>query len=86
LQFLKQPSHDFYATDRHFLYDDAEQVTGDQMALIPWVQSIVIRHYVLGRMVFFQNQNNYIDLYQYLDDFIVLYLTEGLNHTIGDDI
>jgi hypothetical protein len=37
-------------------------------------------------MVFFGGQNNYIDLYQYLDDFIALYLTEGLNHTIGDDI
>jgi hypothetical protein len=37
-------------------------------------------------MVFFWNQNNYIDLYQYLDDFIALYLTEGSNHTVGDDI
>jgi hypothetical protein len=78
--------HDFYATARHFLDDDTEQVTGDQMALILWVQSIVIRHYVLERMVFFWNENNYVDLYWYLDDFIVLYLTEGLNRTMGDDI
>jgi hypothetical protein len=33
---------DFYTTARHFLEDDTEQVTSDQMALIPWVQSIVI--------------------------------------------
>jgi hypothetical protein len=37
-------THDFYTTARHFLDDDTEQVTGDQMALIPWVQSIVIQH------------------------------------------
>jgi hypothetical protein len=60
--YLKNPlfkywfpeTHDFYATARHFLDDDTEQVTGKQTALIPWVQSVVIRHYVLGRrMVFF---------------------------------
>jgi hypothetical protein len=37
-------------------------------------------------MVFFQGQDNDAYLYQYLDDFIALYLTEGLNHTVGDDI
>jgi hypothetical protein len=36
--------------------------------------------------MFFQDEDNYIDLYWYLDDFIVLYLTEGLNHSMGDDI
>jgi hypothetical protein len=44
---------DFYTTDSHFLEDDAEQLTRDQMALIPWAQSVVIRHYVLGKSVFF---------------------------------
>jgi hypothetical protein len=79
-------THDFYTTAINFFDDDTEQVTGDQTALIPWVQSIVIRHYILGRMVYLQNENNYVVLYQYLDDFIALYLTEGFNHTMGDDI
>ena len=77
---------DFYTTARHFLEDNTEQVTSDQTALIPWVQSIVIQHYVLGKMVFFQDKDNYIDLYWYLDDFIALYLSNGLNCTMGDDI
>jgi hypothetical protein len=72
-------THDFYTTARNFFDDHTEQVTGDQMALIPWVQSVVIRHYILGRMVYFQNENNYLDLYWYLDDLIALYLTEGFN-------
>jgi hypothetical protein len=37
-------THDFYTTARNFLDDDTEQVTGDETALIPWVQSVVIRH------------------------------------------
>jgi hypothetical protein len=44
---------DFYTTAKHFLEDNTQQVTSDQMALIPWVQSIVIQDYVLGKMVFF---------------------------------
>jgi hypothetical protein len=44
----------------------------DQTTLIPWVQSIVIKHYVLGKEVFFQGQDNYIGLYRYLDDFVAL--------------
>jgi hypothetical protein len=76
----------FYTTARDFLQGDRKQVTSDQMALIPWVQSIVIQHYVLGKKVFFRDKDNYIGLYQYLDDFIALYLPEGLNHTVGDDI
>jgi hypothetical protein len=35
--------------------------------------------------VLFQGQDNYIGLYRFLDDFIVLYLTFGLGHTKGDD-
>ena len=77
---------DFYTTASNFLKDEPGQLTNEQTALIPWVQSIVIQHYVLGKEVFFQGQDNYIDLYQYLDDFIALYLTLGLNRTIGDDI
>jgi hypothetical protein len=53
LKYWFPETHDFYTTARHFLDEDTEQVTGDQTALIPWVQSIVIPHYVLGRMVFF---------------------------------
>jgi hypothetical protein len=36
--------------------------------------------------VFFQGQDNYIDLYQYFIDFLALYLTLGLCLTIGDNI
>jgi hypothetical protein len=77
---------DFYTTAGNFLNDNPGQLTNKQTALIPWVQSIVIQHYVLGKMVFFQDQDNYLDLYRYLNDFIALCLTQGLNHTIGDDI
>jgi hypothetical protein len=48
----------------------------DQTTLIPWVQSIVIKHYVLGKEVFFQGQDNYIGLYRYLDDFVALWLPD----------
>jgi hypothetical protein len=37
-------------------------------------------------MVYFRNENNYVDLYRYLDNFIALYLTEGFNCTMGNDI
>jgi hypothetical protein len=46
-------TNDFYTTARHLLDNNTEQVTSDQMALIPWVQCVVIQHYVLGRMMFF---------------------------------
>jgi hypothetical protein len=58
---------------------------GEQTALIPWAHSIVIQHYVLGNEVFFRGPDNYVDLYWYLNDFIALYLTQGLNCTIGND-
>ncbi len=34
--------------------------------------------YILGKEVFFQGQDNYIDLYRYLDDFLALYLMLNL--------
>jgi hypothetical protein len=58
----------------------------NQTALIPWIQSIVIKHHVLGKKVLVRGQDNYVSLYRYLDDFIALYLTFGLCHTIGNDI
>jgi hypothetical protein len=57
-----------------------------QTTLIPWVQSIVIKHNVIRKEVLFWRQDNYVDLYRYLNDFIALYLTFGLHSTIGDDI
>jgi hypothetical protein len=77
---------DLYTTASNFLKDDPGQPTNKQTELIPWVQSIVIQHYILEKEVFFQGQDNYIDLYWYLDDFIALYMTQGLNCTIGNDI
>jgi hypothetical protein len=43
----------FYATARNFLKDIPGQPSSKQTALIPWVQSIVIQHYMLGKTVFF---------------------------------
>jgi hypothetical protein len=57
-----------------------------QTALIPWVQSIVFKHYILGKEVFLQRQDNYIGLYRFLNNFYALYLTCGLGHIIGNDI
>ena len=69
-------SDDFYTTASNFIRNNEPgQPTDDQTALIPWVQSIVIKHYVLGKEVFFQGQDNYVDLYRYLNDFLALYLT-----------
>jgi hypothetical protein len=45
----------FYTTASNFIRNNKhELLTDDQTALIPWVQSIVIKHYVLGKEVFFQ--------------------------------
>jgi hypothetical protein len=57
-----------------------------QTTLIPWVQSVVIKHYILGREELFHGQGNYIALYRYLDNFLALYLMLSLCHTIGDDL
>jgi hypothetical protein len=54
-----------------------------QTTVIPWVQSVVIKHYVLGTEVLFHGEGNYIGLYRYLDYFLALYLTLGLCCTIG---
>ncbi len=58
----------------------------NQTALIPWIQTIVIKHYILGKEVFFQGQDNYVGLYRYLDNFVALYLIYSLGCIIGDDI
>jgi hypothetical protein len=57
-----------------------------QTALTPWVQSIVIKHYVLGKELHFHGQDNYVGLYRYLNDFLVLFLTLSLCHTISNDL
>jgi hypothetical protein len=57
----------FYKTARSFLKGIPRQPSSKQTALIPWVQSIVIQHYVLGKTVFFQGQNNYIEYHTYLE-------------------
>jgi hypothetical protein len=36
--------------------------------------------------VFFQGQNNYVDFYRYLNDFLALYLMLNLCYTISDDL
>jgi hypothetical protein len=76
-----------YTTASDFIWNDEPDLcTEDQTALIPWVQSIVIKHYVLGKEVFFQGQDNYIGLYSYLNDFVALYLIYGLRCIIGNNI
>jgi hypothetical protein len=67
-----------YTTTSNFIWNHKPDLcTEDQTTLIPWVQSIVIKHYILGKEVFFWGQDNYIGLYRYLDDFVALYLTYG---------
>jgi hypothetical protein len=80
-----------YTTTSNFIWNHhkAYLCTEDETTLIPWAQSIVIaviKHYILGKEVFFQGQDNCIGLYRYLDDFVALYLTYGLKHIIGDGI
>jgi hypothetical protein len=36
--------------------------------------------------VFFQGQDNYVDLYRYLNDFLTLYLMLNLRCTVGNDL
>jgi hypothetical protein len=40
----------FYTTAKNFLKDVAGEQSSKQTSLIPWVQSIVIQHYVLGKI------------------------------------
>jgi hypothetical protein len=76
-----------YTTASNFIWNhEANLCMEDQTTLIPWVQSIVIKHYVLGKEVFFQGQDNYVCLYRYLDDFVALYLTYGLRCIISNSI
>jgi hypothetical protein len=78
----------FYTTASNFLQNNKpKQLADDHTTLVPaWVQSIVIKHYVLGKEVFFQGQNNYVDFYRYLNDFLALYLMLNLCYTISDDL
>jgi hypothetical protein len=66
-------SDDFYTTACNFIRNNEPGLPMDhQTALIPWVQSTVIKHYVLGKQVLFCRQDNYIGLYRYLNDFLAL--------------
>ncbi len=79
-------SDEFYITASNFIRNNEPRLPTDhQTALIPWVPSVVIKHYVLGKEVLFCRQDNYIDLYRYLDDSLALYLTLSLCCTISDD-
>jgi hypothetical protein len=53
---------------------------------IPWVQSVVIIQYVLGKLVYFRGQNNFPGIYRFIDDFLSAYFTKFLNYTIGDQL
>jgi hypothetical protein len=80
-------SDDFYTTASNFIrHNKPKQLTDDQTILIPWVQSILIKHYILRKEVGFQGQDNYVDLYQYLNHFLALYLMLGLSHTICNNL
>jgi hypothetical protein len=79
--------YDFYTTASNFLRNNNPgQPTDNQTTLIPWVQSIVIKHCALGKEIFFQGQDNYVVLYRYLNDFLALYLMLSLCRTIGDNL
>jgi hypothetical protein len=87
LMYWFPKSDDFCTTASNFNRNSKPRwLTDHQTASIPWVQSIVIKHYILGKEVFFHGQDNYVDLYRYLEDFLAQYLMLGLCRTIGDDL
>jgi hypothetical protein len=53
---------------------------------IPWVQSVVVIQYALGKPVYFRGQNNFPRIYRFIDDFLSAYFTKFLNYTIGDQL
>jgi hypothetical protein len=60
-------SDDFYTTASNFIRNNKPRLpTNHQTAFIPWVKSVVIKHYVLGKEVLFCRQDKYIDLYRQL--------------------
>jgi hypothetical protein len=60
-----------YTTASDFIWTHKPDLCMEnQTALFPWVWSIVIKHYVLGKEVFFWGQYNYFGLYRYLDNFV----------------
>jgi hypothetical protein len=80
-------SDDVYTTASNLIRNNEPALLTDhQTAFIPWVQSIVIKHYLLGKEVLFHGEDNYIGLYRYLDDFLALYLMLALCCTIGNDL
>jgi hypothetical protein len=80
-------SDNFYTQAHNFIQTHKPGHHRDyQTTFIPWVQSIVIKHYVLGKEVLFWGQDDYVGHYRFLNDFIALYLTFSLGHTIGNKI
>jgi hypothetical protein len=60
-------SDDFYTTASNFIRNNKPRLpTNHQTAFIPWVKSVVIKHYVLGKEVLLCRQDKYIDLYRQL--------------------
>jgi hypothetical protein len=50
-------SDDFYTTASNFFRNNKPGLlTDNQTALIPWVESIVIKHYVLGKDILFADK------------------------------
>ncbi len=44
---------------------------------IPWVQSVVLIQYALGKLVYFKGQNNFHKLYRFINEFFVSILHEN---------
>ncbi len=53
---------------------------------IPWVQSVVVIQYALGKLVYFRGQDNFPGLYRFIDDFLSAYFTKFFNYTIRDQL
>jgi hypothetical protein len=53
---------------------------------IPWVQSVVVIKYALGKLVYFRGQNNFPRINRFIHDFLAAYFTKFLNYTIGDQL
>jgi hypothetical protein len=53
---------------------------------IPWVKSVVVIQYTLGKLVYFRGQNNFPRIYRFMDKFLSAYFMKFFNYTIGDQL
>jgi hypothetical protein len=79
-------SKSFINAVNEFIHEYERGIGKNDQTPIPWVQSVVVIQYGLGKLVYFRGQNNFPGIYRFIDDFLSAYFTKFLNYTIEDQL